>query len=63
MQFKEKATGEVIHVHNTQDVKAYESSQGWEVVKETVKASKAEVTEKPKATKEKKESILSKLFN
>lgn len=63
MQFKEIATGEIVHVHNAQDAKAYGSSQGWEVVKETVKASKAEVTEKPKATKEKKEGILSKLFN
>jgi len=59
MQFKEKATGEVIYVHNAQDAKAFQSSQGWEAVKETVK----EITEKPKATKEKKESLLNKLFN
>jgi hypothetical protein len=41
----------------------YANSSAWEVVKETVKAPKEQVTEKPKATKEKKEGILSKLFN
>jgi hypothetical protein len=62
MQFKNKQSGEIHFAHNKADVKAYESSQAWEVVKETVKAPKEEVTEKPKATKEKKEGLLNKLF-
>jgi len=62
MLVREKATGQELYV-TEQDVKMYANSSAWEVVKETVKAPKEEVTEKPKATKEKKESILSKLFN
>jgi|LakMenEpi02Apr12_1017379.scaffolds.fasta_scaffold39159_1 hypothetical protein len=61
MLVREKATGTELYV-TEQDVKMYINSPAWEVVKETVKAPKEEVTEKPKATKEKKESILSKLF-
>lgn len=62
MLVREKATGIESYV-TEQDAKIYLSSSAWEVVKETVKAPKEEVTEKPKATKEKKEGILSKLFN
>ena len=62
MLVREKATGIESYV-TEQDAKMYLSSSAWEVVKETVKAPKKEVTEKPKATKEKKEGILSKLFN
>jgi hypothetical protein len=62
MLVREKATGQELYV-TEQDVKMYTSSSAWEVVKETVKAPKEQVTEKPKATKEKKEGILSKLFN
>jgi hypothetical protein len=62
MLVREKATGIESYV-TEQDAKMYLSSSAWEVVKETVKAHKEEVTEKPKATKEKKEGILSKLFN
>jgi hypothetical protein len=62
MLVREKATGIESYV-TEQDAKMYLSSSAWEVVKETVKAPKEEVTEKPKATKEKKEGILSKLFN
>jgi hypothetical protein len=61
MLVREKATGIESYV-TEQDAKMYLSSSAWEVVKETVKAPKEEVTEKPKATKEKKESILNKLF-
>lgn len=62
MLVREKATGIESYV-TEQDAKMYLSSSAWEVVKETVKAPKEEVTEKPKATKEKKKGILSKLFN
>jgi hypothetical protein len=62
MLVREKATGIESYV-TEQDAKMYLSSSAWEVVKETVKAPKEEITEKPKATKEKKEGILSKLFN
>lgn len=63
MQFKNKQSGEIHFAHNKADVKAYESSQAWEVVKETVKAPKEEAkSDKPKATKEKKEGILDKFF-
>ena len=62
MLVREKATGIESYV-TEQDAKMYLSSSAWEVVKETVKAPKEEVTEKPKATKEKKVGILSKLFN
>jgi hypothetical protein len=62
MQFINKQSGEIHFAHNKADIKAYEGSQAWEVVKETVKAPKEEVTEKPKATKEKKEGLLNKLF-
>jgi hypothetical protein len=62
MLVREKATGQELYV-TEQDVKMYANSSAWEVVKETVKAPKEQVTEKPKATKEKKEGILSKLFN
>jgi len=61
MLVREKATGIEAYV-TEQDAKMYLSSSAWEVVKETVKAPKEEVTEKPKATKEKKESLLNKLF-
>ena len=62
MLVREKATGQELYVTES-EVKTYLGSSAWEVVKETVKAPKEEVTEKPKATKEKKEGILSKLFN
>ena len=63
MQFKEKATGEIITVHNTQDAKTYSASQGWEVVKETAKkVVKEEVAEKPETLKKKKKGIFNKLF-
>jgi len=62
MLVREKATGQELYV-TEQEVKTYLNSSAWEVVKETVKAPKEQVTEKPKATKEKKEGILSKLFN
>jgi hypothetical protein len=61
MLVREKATGTELYVTES-EVKTYLGSSAWEVVKETVKAPKEEVTEKPKATKEKKESILNKLF-
>ena len=61
MLVREKATGIESYV-TEQDAKMYLSSSAWEVVKETVKAPKEELTEKPKATKEKKESLLNKLF-
>jgi hypothetical protein len=61
MLVREKATGTEVYV-TEQDAKMYLSSSAWEEVKETVKAPKEEVTEKPKATKEKKESLLNKLF-
>ena len=61
MLVREKATGIESYV-TEQDAKMYLSSSAWEEVKETVKAPKEEVTEKPKATKEKKESLLNKLF-
>lgn len=61
MLIREKATGIESYV-TEQDAKMYLSSSAWEVVKETVKAPKEELTEKPKATKEKKESLLNKLF-
>jgi hypothetical protein len=63
MQFINKVSGEIHSALTKDEVKTYEASQAWEAIKETVKAPKEEVTEKPKATKEKKESILSKLFN
>jgi hypothetical protein len=62
MLVREKATGTELYVTEN-EVKSYLGSSAWEVVKETVKAPKEQVTEKPKATKEKKEGILSKLFN
>ncbi len=62
MLVREKATGQELYVTES-EVKSYLGSSAWEVVKETVKAPKEQVTEKPKATKEKKEGILSKLFN
>jgi hypothetical protein len=62
MLVREKATGQELYVTES-EVKSYLGSSAWEVVKETVKAPKEQVTEKPKATKEKKENILSKLFN
>jgi hypothetical protein len=62
MLVREKATGTELYITES-EVKSYLGSSAWEVVKETVKAPKEEVTEKPKATKEKKEGILSKLFN
>jgi hypothetical protein len=61
MLVREKATGQELYV-TEQDAKMYLSSSAWEEVKETVKSPKKEETEKPKATKEKKESILNKLF-
>lgn len=61
MLVREKATGQELYV-TKEEVKTYLGSSAWEVVKETVKTSKEEVTEKPKATKEKKESLLNKLF-
>lgn len=61
MLVREKATGTEIYV-TEKEAKTYLGSQGWEVVKETVKAPKEDKTEKPKATKEKKESLLNKLF-
>lgn len=62
MQFINKKSGEVHTALTKEDIKTYEASQAWEAVKETVKTPKEEVTEKPKATKEKKEGIFSKLF-
>lgn len=62
MQFINKQSGEIHFAHNKADIKAYEGSQAWEVVKETVKAPKVEATEKPKASKDKKEGILDKFF-
>jgi hypothetical protein len=56
MQFKNKQSGEIHFAHNKDDIKAYESSQAWEAVKEVVKAPKEE---KVKSTKEK---ILDKFF-
>jgi hypothetical protein len=58
MQFINKQSGEIHFAHNKADIKAYEANQVWEAVKETVK----EKTDKPKATKEKKEGILDKFF-
>jgi hypothetical protein len=57
VQFKNKTSGEIHTALTKDEVKSYEASQAWEAIKETAKA------EKPKATKEKKESFLSKLFN
>lgn len=59
MQFINKISGEIHFAHNKDDIKAYESSQAWEAVKEVVKAPKEEKVEKVKSTKEK---ILDKLF-
>jgi hypothetical protein len=60
MQFINKISGEIQSANNKDDIKAYESSQSWEAVKETVKAPKEEVkVEKVKSTKEK---VLDKLF-
>ena len=42
MQFKSKLNGDVVHAYNVADIKSYESSQGWEVVKDTAKQEKAE---------------------
>ena len=61
MLVREKATGQELYV-TEQEVKTYLNSSAWEVVKETVKSPKKEEADKPKATKEKKESILNKLF-
>jgi hypothetical protein len=61
MLVREKATGQELYV-TEQDAKMYLSSSAWEEVKETVKSHKKEEAEKPKATKEKKEGILNKLF-
>lgn len=61
MLVREKATGQELYV-TKKEVKTYLSNSAWEVVKETVKAPKEDKTEKPKATKEKKESLLNKLF-
>jgi len=63
MQFINKTSGEIYSALTKDEVKSYEASQAWEAVKETVKTPKEEVTEKPKVTKEKKESLLNKLFN
>jgi hypothetical protein len=57
MLVREKATGQELYV-TEKEVKTYLGSSAWEVVKETVK----DITEKPKDNKEKKESILNKLF-
>jgi hypothetical protein len=62
MQFINKKSGEIHTALTKDEIKTYEASQAWEAVKETVKTPKEEVTEKPKATKEKKESLLTKLF-
>ncbi len=61
MLVREKATGQELYV-TEQDAKMYLSSSAWEEVKETVKSPKKEKTEKPKITKEKKKSLLNKLF-
>ena len=59
MQFKSKLNGDVVHAYNVADIKSYESSQGWEVVKDTAKQEKEKKT---KALKEKTKSLFNKLF-
>lgn len=59
MQFKSKINGDVVHAYNAADIKSYESSQGWEVVKDPAKKEKAD---KPIALKEKTKSLFNKLF-
>ena len=59
MQFINKISGEIHFANNKDDIKAYESSQSWEAIKEVVKVPKEEKTEKTKSTKEK---ILDKFF-
>jgi hypothetical protein len=61
MLVREKATGTELYV-TKEEAKSYLGSSAWEVVEETVKSPKEVKTEKPKATKEKKESLLNKLF-
>jgi hypothetical protein len=62
MQFINKTSGEIHSALTKDEIKSYEASQAWEAVEETAKSPKKEEAEKPKATKEKKESFLNKLF-
>lgn len=64
MEFRNKITGQIETILSPADAKSLMASQAWELVEtKQVKEPVKEVTaEKPK-TKEKKESLLSKLFN